>query len=313
MVSGRPLFAVAVMFCCLSMSSVVAAYSPQPPSVNGRQALAAYSALCTPGGLIATGIFAVSQGAYFVDYYHGGIYFCNQGATYQVALPPPNEERGQDDAYWGLAGVNTKTYGLVLAAMDNEGGFYFCIGADPEGCAIESDFNILTSTFCTLQPAGICNPVGIAMDKKLNIYYADPVNADVVECTFASHYTGCIQLETLSDFPTSIAFDPSGNIWISDNGCSGNVWKNGALQYSLEDSLGAVVWSKSNPTHAAHLYLAISATCGFYSFAGVYDVTDHTFLTTPFSTGETIYGLSTHLQLTWGSAGDPVYQLKDRA
>lgn len=244
--------------------------------------------------------------------------FANGKGIGSVASPPSTAPQY---GYASMAGVSTKTLGIVLVLDVNDSnsspgpGFWFCEGATSKGCAIESTYITLPSGFCSVQSIGKCNPQGIALDKKMNVYYADPSNADVVKCTYVSGYQACSVIETLSNNPWGIFRASNGDIWVTDNSCSGNVWKNGALQFSFGGPLEGITISNANPSGKPHLYFATTARCGFYTFAFIYDYTDRTITTppgAPFSGPNDIPSITTKLQFTTGNLGI-LYTLKDTA
>jgi hypothetical protein len=297
---------------------VVSAQSQAPPAQ--AKLPTGVKALCTniaADYVTPTGIYNVKGGA-FVEDLVGDIVWCAGGnkAPPLVAIAPSGS---QDDHYYGMAGVSS-TFGTVLVlANDGQGaippGFYICIGATSTGCFTETGYITLPSSYCSGLSSGVCYPIGMAMDSKLNVYYVDASNAIVAKCTYASKYQSCSTIEALTDQPESIYMDSKNNIWVTDAGCSGDVWLNGVLQYSLSDSLGGITISSANPSKTPHTYFAVNGGCGIFTYAFIYDVSDHTILPTPFSSPPTtdfIYGLSTGLQFTAYTAGNNVvYTVKD--
>jgi hypothetical protein len=274
-----------------------------------------------------TGIYNAKGGAFVEDYF-GDIVWCAGGSTSPpiIAQPPQINLPGDlNPGFYGMAGVSTPEFGTVLVLSNNGSkgfppifngwspGFYMCIGATSTGCFAQTGYFGFPSSYCSGLTYGVCEPRGIAIDSKLNVYFVDALNAVVAKCTYASRYQSCSTIETLSDKPTSIFLDSKGNIWVTDMGCSGYVWLNGVQQYQFFDSMGAVTISSANPTKTPHLYLTIDGGCGTYGYTFIYDVTDHTQLPSPFSpsTNAVIYGLSTGLHFPVFNSTSTVYTVKD--
>jgi hypothetical protein len=158
--------------------------------------------------------------------------------------------------------------------------------------------------------AGFCNPIGIALDKKLNVYYADFSSAVVVKCTYASGYQSCKVIEKLSGNPWGLYLDSKGNIWVTDASCAGNVWKNGKSLVTLNDAVEGITNSSSNPSKTQHLYIGVTDFCGTYLNAFIFDLTDHNSLPSPFSGPNSIPAIST--TLVFSSLRGAVYQDKDK-
>jgi hypothetical protein len=178
----------------------------------------------TASGVTSTGVFAGDGGAFVLDFNTGNIWFCTgkSAPTAPVVTAPT-----QFPDYEGLAGGKTAIYGLVLAATnENLGGLYPCLGFTlASGCTGgTTSFFTLPQDFCTSQRAGGCFPFGLIIDKKLNVIYADPDNAEVVRCTYASGYQHCKVMESMQSLsgaqPGQLAKDPSGNIWGADYSCN---------------------------------------------------------------------------------------------
>src|SRR5262249_13161332 len=140
--------------------------------------------------------------------------------------------------YFGMAGVKIGTIGTVLVLIRDGGdgvasGFWLCEGANTNtGCNIQSTYITLPSSFCSFEPEGFCYPDGVALDKKLNLYYADPLNNHVVKCTFASAYSTC--LIPLGSIPeaTGLFRDANGTLWTTGGGCNGDIYKDGTFTKS---------------------------------------------------------------------------------
>jgi hypothetical protein len=258
------------------------------------------------------------------DYDSGNVYWCKSGSENQVdGAPGGNIGQG----FNGMAGVSTG-FGTVLAidlgSFGESGAIpaYFCVGAVPMSanfpyCSISGNFvaglGAGTTPFCKNQPKGNCYPDGVALDKKLNFYYADHQNMDVVKCTYASQYQSCSVLKSLTPYaPDNLFIDSSGNIWVSDSSCTGNVWKDSGgvwtVKYKVGDFLDAITMSSANPTKTPHLYVADTGLCSDTA-AHIIDLTDGKSLPTPFAFATDIPGLSTGLQFT--SLGPNVYSTTD--
>ncbi len=85
---------------------------------------------------------------------------------------------------------------------------------------------------CTTSPTGLCNPSGLAFDPTGNLWISDLGNSRVLEYLSSNLITGdgaanvlgqpdfvsngCATTPTGLCQPFSLAFDPSGNLWISD-------------------------------------------------------------------------------------------------
>lgn len=264
------------------------------------------------------GAFATTGGV-FVEYDVPPVLmqltFCSSsGSVVSVATPPSGAPQY---GYASMAGVKTSTAGTVLVLdvndSSNNPGFWFCEGATSSGCGIKSTYITLPSAFCSAQPFGACNPQGIALDNHLNVYYADPSNADVVKCTFLSGFRNCTAIEALSNNPAGIFRAPNGDLWVTDSSCAGTVWKNGVSQFSFGDQVEGITTSSSNPSRTSHVYFATTGRC-FYGFAFIYDLADHQIVTpfgAPFSGPGDIPSITTKLQFTTGSNAI-VYTAKDK-
>jgi hypothetical protein len=309
----RAFVALAIALILLAVPQASFALA-QPNSVTANACNYAYfkdhleGAYAGPGGAFVE--YDVSPELMFLT-------FCSSaGNLVDLGTPPTG---APPYGYASMGGISTKTLGTVLVLDVNDSnsspgpGFWFCFGATSTGCAIVSTYITLPSGFCSAQPIGQCNPQGIALDGKLNVYYADPSNADVVKCTYASGYQSCSVIEALTNQPWGIFRASNGDIWVTDHSCSGNVWKNGVSQFTFSDQLEGITISSANPSKTPHVYFATTARCGFYSFAFIYDLTDHTITTppgAPFSGPNDIPSITTKLQFTSGATG-VLYMLKD--
>ena len=211
-----------------------------------------------------------------------------------------------------MGGFKVGSVGLVLVLANWDlHGVWFCFGATPTGCSVQSTFIILPVAFCSKMRAAYCNPDGSVLDSNLNLYYADVVNDIVVECNYASAYKSCTILE---DFypsgPQTIFVDSTGNLWVSDNSCAGTVWKNGVVQYTVGDELEGIVLNNANPAKALHTYVGDTGFCT-NSAAHIIDLTDRSSLPTPFNGPTHTAGISTTLQFTADTAIEKVYSVQD--
>jgi hypothetical protein len=209
-----------------------------------------------------------------------------------------------------MAGISSKSFGTILVADYAFGGFFFCIGASPTGCSIESAYVNITASYCESTGAGSCGNQGIALDSKLNVYVVDETNNDIFKCTYASAYKTCTVVEPSSDFAGSevvyIFRDASGNLWVDDFGCNGHVWENGLLKYTVGESLYGITESKANPSKTEHVYVSLTGNCGNLS-PSIKDLNDGKFLSVPVSDS---YTLTTSLQIA-GFTGN-VYKISDK-
>lgn len=253
-----------------------------------------------------SGVYPGSNGGVYVeDLETGDLFWCASGTATLLAAPPVSSA-----VYVGMAGVKT-SQGLVLVLVSMAPpGIWFCTGATSTGCKSQSAFTQLPSGFCNAMTSG-CSPYGVSLDKKLNIYYADPFNEVVVTCTKASGYQTCTTVENLAPYaPSGIFRDGSGNLWVSDLSCNGKVWENGVVKFTLGTALGAITMSTANPSKTNHLYVAVTAR-GCTGIAHIQDLTDGNSLPTPFSDNSMIFGLTTKLQFT-GYDTQMVYKTTDK-
>src|SRR5579862_9852120 len=92
------------------------------------------------------GIFPASGGAY-VEGIGGDLNFCASGNLKEIAIAPTG---GSTLGYWGMGGVKTSAFGLVLVLTDVfNSGFWICKHATTLGCGSKSNFIHLPSTFCS--------------------------------------------------------------------------------------------------------------------------------------------------------------------
>jgi hypothetical protein len=303
------LLACAALLTIPQIPAVSAA--PSPNSVSAYGCNYTYFVGRTEGAYPASGGVFVEYDIAPVEMF---LSYCSSAGITEVASPPSGAPAA---GYSSMGGVST-SIGTVLvldsASTASPGpGFWFCEAVTTTHCGIESTYITLPSGFCSAQTAGRCDPQGIALDKKLNVYYADPLNAEVVECTLSSGYQTCTVKESLSGKPTELFRASNGDLWVTDASCAGNVWKNGAVQYTMDDQVEGITMSNANPSKTSHLYFAVTAACGFYSFGFVIDASDSTILTplgSPFSGPAQIPFITTKLQFTTNTT-ETVYQIKD--
>ena len=264
-----------------------------------------------------TGIYAIGTGVYVEDWDTGNLMWCGKDGSQFIVESPPLDGGGL--GYTGMAGVNTGL-GLVLVLVswsaDAGPGLWFCFGATPvqsSGCAFQSAFILLPSSFCATLKTGTCSPGGIALDSALNVYYTDFANAVVVKCSLLSANQHCAVIETLSRKPFGLYRNPAtGDLWVSDDSCTGYVWKNGVVQYTLNDELEGITISSANPTKTPHVYVADTEFCSLTAPAHIQDLTDGKSLHTPLTGAEEILGITTGLQFTAFDTGD-VWSVRDRS
>jgi len=271
------------------------------------------STLCSTSPDLPGGIYKGKGGAFVEDWSNGNLLWCSGGIAKVIGTAPPG---GRSSGYYGMAGISTST-GLVLV-LDTFGarGLWFCDGASSSGCIAQSALITLPSSFCTAQVYGYCNPDGIVLDNQLNVYYADSLNDDVVECTASSEYQTCEVLETLTPQFTvetsNLFIDPSGNIWVTDSSNYGYIWENGALKYTIGQTVTAITMSKANPEKTLQLYIAVDCihihTC---TPTHILDLTDGDSIPTKLKGASDIVGLSSSLQFTDGYS-QAVYSTKDK-
>jgi hypothetical protein len=305
----------------VNRNTIQLALSKAENSPVNRPASVSVGCNVSSSGTEVFGDYSTRSGTFFAFDGPGGnsagIAVCySDHSSYYVTFSPPGSITTD---YFGMAGVQSSTLGLVLAVVNpigdsGFGGFFFCFGAyasvktHTQGCAIESTLVNLPYSFCVTMPTGYCYPWGIALDKKLNVYYTDLANDVVVKCTYASGYQTCSVLETLSGGPAGIYLDSKGNIWVTDLSCTGNVWKNGNIVYTLGDSLWGITNSSANPQKTSQLYFGITGNC-YYGESFVFDPNDDGAFIISSSPGY-VPGISTTLAATSGTSG-VIYTLKD--
>jgi hypothetical protein len=317
--SGIALILLTVLLMIIGTSPIVSATSTSvvahdfygnfpSNSPNAAKLVCAFGAHVKPSSL-----FPVKRGLFVEDWATGDLDWCgNDGSTFLVAGPPAG---GAGAGYIGM-GSATTGLGLVLGLMSwsTGPGVWFCIGATPnaKGCVIESSFDKLPPAFCSSLPHGNCYPAGMTMDSELNIYYADFTNAVVVKCNLLSANQGCSVIETLAGKPYGIFRDATtGNIWVTDDSCTGRVWENGVIQDTLGDALEGITVSSANPYSSPHVYVADTKFCIFAS-PTIVDLTDGVSLHTPVTSPQEIAGLTNKLQFAVLDTGN-IYSLHDKS
>jgi hypothetical protein len=266
---------------------------------------------CPVGLRTPAGIFNGPNGGAFVeDWMTGQLLWCASDRSETVIADPQSFE----DGWYGMGGIST-SIGLVLVlshnASDGSQSFWMCLVASPTGCGILSRFITLPFSFCSNLPAGYCNPAGVAIDRKLNIYYADAVNGMVVKCSSGSSYQSCTILENLPGKPTGLFRDSSGNLWVSDESCSGKVWENGVLKFTVGDAVEGITISKLNPSKTPHVFVGVDGSCT-KTAAHVLDLTDGKPLPTNLIQPDRIIGLIPKLIFDAWNKGI-VYKTSDKA
>ena len=116
--------------------------------------------------------------------------FCNGSSSKTVAAEKIQPNPTQWEGMGGVMGNNA----CLDLAMTSQSPPAFSIYVCPTPNGASEISNYLPSNFCQAEQAGNCFPAGTAIDKSLNIYYVDPVNAQLVECTEASSWQTCIVL-----------------------------------------------------------------------------------------------------------------------
>jgi hypothetical protein len=287
------LFAFVAIFLFLAPSMQV----PFASAVKGVTTLCAGESLA---GDVAGGIYPAAGGAFVEGSGTGDIYFCSGGTAKLVATSPSNQYLG----YFGMGGVKTSTFGLVLALTNfNIPGFWLCYHATTSGCGSKSAPITFPSSFCSSEPNHSCVPGGVALDSSLNLYYVDFQNKKLVECFRSGGYNTCSNLPASSHLSGSpeYVFLQGSTFYIADGSCKGHVWKGSKTSLSIIatvlDSLGGIALSNKNPTKTMHLYVADTGSC-HNAPAHILDVTDGKSLPTPFGSSQPLAGLDSSLQFT---------------
>ena len=256
---------------------------------------------------LPTGIATVTGGQLIQDFTTGDLWFYNT-ATKACTLIQIAPAGVAVDTSVGLAVQGSL---VVSSSFGPPAGVWTCgYNSNPKKpqCPLTSGFLALPAT-CPA-PVTTCFPVGIAFDKSDNIWYADPLNSKEVELLGgAAHFSTVGVINTflptpLNPFPApyAVTIDSAGNHYVVDGNlavCSGDVWKNGLLLTSVGADLTAVTISTSNPSHKAHLYVAVENFCGTYSFPFVADLSTLQILPHPYNAGwDDMLGISTLLYFT---------------
>src|SRR5579885_959807 len=267
-----------------------------------------------PNGDSPGGVYKGAGGAFVEDWSTGNLVWCSGGTSTTIAMVPSG---GSNIGYYGLAGIVTTTQGLVLILSSwGASGLWICFGATSSGCTSQSSFISLPSSFCSSEPSGICNPDGSVTDKKLNLYYVDILNEQLVECTHSSNYQSCTVEPASSAFsgfePVNLAVY-KGEFFVSDLSCTGNVWagtkSSMAVLASIGDSLQGIAVSKSNVGKVPEVYVGDDASCSGGA-AKLIDITDGGSVPSGFSSSNAIIGIDSKLQFASFTNG-AVYQTKD--
>jgi len=266
--------------------------------------------VCSAFSGAPSGIVTVAGGQLINDWITGNLWFYStttRTCTLIQTAPPAAPIYG----WFGLAAM-----GKLVAVTSYYGGLYLCAYSPAtHTCTSTSGYIPIPTVFCASMPADYCNPDGAAFDLSMNLWYVDLVNGVEVELTAASHYSAvgvfrsytdnlnCIPEVTCAPI-IGLTIDSKGNHWVVDTSCAGNVYDNGIWQFSVGDDLGAAGISTLNPTNTAHLYLAVTNTCGNYPFPFVGEPTKGIILPHPYSSGyDYMDGISTLLYFTDWSYG----------
>jgi hypothetical protein len=183
-------------------------------------------------------------------------------------------------------------------------GFWTCkFSTSTHRCSSTSTFIPTPSGFCSSTSYHACHPVGAAFDKAGNLWFLDYENALEVELTKASHYSSVGGTRSYCSYPTcelvGIVIDTAGNHWVTDQSCTGNVYENGVVKFSVGDGVWGIGISTQNPSKKAHLYVGVENHCSNYPYPFVGDLTDLQILPSPYTSGEDyVMGISTLLYFT---------------
>ncbi len=245
----------------------------------------------------AAGVYPITKTEAFVeDWETGNLTLCASGVD-SVIQAVPSAVAGL--GYYGLSGVMVHgSLDLLILSWGVEAGWY-CLGATSSGCASTSYFT-LPSTFCSAQPAGICNPDGVVLAKSLGFTYVDIVNTEMVTCTASA--ASCTTDAASSAFtgysPVGIT-EYKSKFYVSDNSCTGNIWvgttKSMKVLYTEGNSLEGIAFQKHT------LYVGDDAYCG--GVAGILNAKTGVELPTIFTGPVEIIGLDWDLQFTTYSPG----------
>ena len=301
--------ALVLFFTCFALIVLVAPTLPHLAAANGVTTLCAQ----LPHGDEAGGAYPASGGVYVESYTRGDLDFCSGGVSKTLVA----HKLSPDPSQWQGMGAVIDTNGCLDLAMTSQSppafSIFECVA--PTGAALEVS-NPLPSSFCKAEQTGLCFPAGTAIDKNLNLYYVDPVNGQLVECTRLSMWNTCSALPASSALTP---YEPTGlylkgtTFYVAGWGgtCSGKVWKGTSSSLhviaTLGDQLDSVSLSTRNPLKTAHVYVGASGACT--GSAAVIDVTDGTFLPSAPAGPANIYGLDSRLQFATLASG--VYQTTD--
>ncbi|HXZ89995.1 MAG TPA: hypothetical protein VEG61_02935 [Candidatus Dormibacteraeota bacterium] len=270
----------------------IASESSSPSPLSLVKAVCTFSSSFDVGG-VATG----SGGQFFSRWDTGSLWFYNKSSkrcTFVHAAPPGGAcSAGSNCGYVGIASKGS----LVALISWGLGGLWTCIFSSATGkCSSVSAFIRLPGTFCSSTSSGFCNPDGAAFDISGNLWYADIVNGVEVELTATSHFKHVGATLYYGAPIDGVAIDPAtGNQWVSDYTCAGDVYENGGLVSQAGDAIGSIALSNLNPSHTTHVYVGVTAACGNYPYAFVGDENDFIILPTPFSSPNPIMGISSQL------------------
>jgi hypothetical protein len=281
-------------------------------SFPASSAVTGMTTLCSSIGDAGGAIYPGTNGAFVEGWSTGNLYFCSGGNSKFIAKVPTG---APSLGYFGMGGIRTTTSGLVLALTNTNGGLWICKHATASGCGSKGKFINLDPAFCLAEAIGFCNPDGTALDKSLNLYYADGANVQLVECTASSHYQTCSVLPSsasLSGAPTGL-FMTGTTFYVSDSSCNGMIWKGTRTTLGfyahVTESLEGIAVSSNNPTKTPHVYVTYQGSCTSTS-PGIYDATDGKFLPSSVTPSTQLAALDSKLQFSTFNPG-AVYQTTD--
>jgi hypothetical protein len=275
------------------------------------------------------GIYPATGGAFVEDLFNGNLIFCSGGVSKIISKAPPGglgpgygcfiPNRPPSPCYAGMGGVETKTFGLVLALTEiNTGGLWLCYHATSSGCGSKSAFISLPKKFCSTFYYHFCAPQGTALDASLNLYYVDFPSGYLVECTRASSYQACKTLPGVNGLPVGLYLQ-GNTFYISDADCLGYVWKGTAnslkmIIAELHEYVTAIALSNNNPSKSYHIYVGVTVTpCSLIPEKPyIYDITDKEPVPGTYvgNTNTGIAGIDSDLQFTTTYPG-AAYQITD--
>ncbi len=291
-------------------------------------------------------ILTTIAGVFTVDANTGNLYYCDVNSNdYPVAAPPAGDSGqygglGGWDTWYNYTASNQSTVpsdgGNLTLVETSSKGMLFCYDATIHQCN-PFTFYPFPVSYCSQLPNKYCDPVGTVLDSNLNVYWVDPVNSILTECSppyvYASSCTTLIKSSQFEEFgnpvyPVGLALVNSSStgwqFYISDASCAGNVWRTSAginWQLSrvatLNDSLSGIGSSTyETPSNALQIFVGDTGTC-HGSSPKIVDISTPT-PSFPFSmpiklTGRTMY-LSTCLGQCLGyPEGTPTVQANNSA